>query len=55
MEEEKQTKKQRQYLRKLKTSDALDFIMSDVSHIAHTLDRILEAVSGKGMTEKRSK
>lgn len=47
MREGKQKTKARQSSRKLKTSDALEFIMSDVSHIANTLDRILEIVSGR--------
>lgn len=55
MEEEKQIIKQGQSSKKPKTSDTLDFIMSDISHIAHTLDRILEAVSGRRITEKRPK
>lgn len=46
---EKQIKKQSS--RKVKTSDALEFIMSDVSHIANTLDRILEAVSDRSTSK----
>lgn len=46
MIEGKQKLKSKLSSRKLKISDALEFIMSDISHIANTLDRILEAVSG---------
>ncbi|MBI4991449.1 hypothetical protein HZB96_05140 [Candidatus Gottesmanbacteria bacterium] len=53
MAEDKQTKRQKQSLRRLKTSDVLEFIMSDVSHVAHTLDRILEAVSDKSASGKK--
>ncbi len=55
MKDGKQRKKQKQSSRKLNTSDALEFIMSDVSHIANTLDRILEAVSGGKALESKPK
>lgn len=55
MNEGKQKTKPKQSSRKLKTSDALEFIMSDVSHIANTLDRILEVVSGGQGFESKDK
>lgn len=55
MVEKKQRKKQKQSSRKLKVSDALEFIMSDVSHMTNTLDRILEAVSGRRVSETKPK
>lgn len=55
MNEGKRIKKQKQSSRKLKTTDALEFIMSDVSHIANTLDRILETVSGRSPIENKPK
>ncbi len=54
MNEGKQ-RKQKQPSRRLKTSDVLEFLMSDVSHIANTLDRILEAVSGRQIGERGNK
>lgn len=50
--ERKQIKKQKQSSRNLKIPDVLEFMMSDVSHIAHTLDRILEVLSHKSTAEK---
>lgn len=46
MSEGKKRTKAKQSSRRLKTSDVLEFIMSDVSHMANTLDRILEIADG---------
>ena len=52
MFERKQIKKQKQSSRKLKIPDVLEFMMSDVSHIANTLDRIFEVLSHQSTAEK---